>query len=229
LLILPVAAGLGATGALLARTGPIPSAHPHWLGIITVAACAILLLGTAPLVASPSSNVPAPGEALASQSGTAPESDVPLPNFEDLPSNVEDVPKPEPPPAPEPESPAEPQGSQDTAASPEQRFISRYYAAVEREDWDATYSLLDSASKSQFTREEWARKQQARQAARNNPPIESVKIRNPSCEGDNFTATVELTHEDGTKTPLYGFEVTQERGKFRRHLTSEELVVLKNY
>lgn len=229
LLILPVAAGLGAAGALLARTGSIPSAHPRWVGIITAAACAILLLGTVPLVASSSSDVPAPGEALAPQSATAPESDVPLPNFEDLPSNVEDVPKPEPPPAPETESPDEPQGSQDTATLPEQRFISKYYAAVEREDWYATYSLLDSASKSQFTREEWARKQQARQEARDDPPIESVKITNPSRERGNFTATVEVTHEDGTKALIYGFEVTQESGKFRRHLTSEELAVLKSY
>jgi hypothetical protein len=124
LLILPAAAGLGAAGALLARTGSIPSAHPRWVGIITAAACAILLLGTAPLVASSSSDVPAPEKALAAPSATTPQSDVPLPNFEDLPSNVEDVREPEPPPAPEPKRPDEPQGSQVPAAPPEQRFVS---------------------------------------------------------------------------------------------------------
>jgi hypothetical protein len=230
LLILPVAAGLGAAGALLARTGSIPSARPQWVGIITAAACAILLLGTAPLVASPTSNVPAPEEALAPQSATAPESDAPLPTFEGLPSDVEGVTDPEPPPAPEPEKPDEPQGSQDSAASPVTGFIFKYYAAVRREDWDVTYSLLDSASKGQFTREEWARKQQARQEARGMPPIVSTKVTNVSPgEGSGYRATVELTHQDGTVTLLPNFVVTREGGKFRRHLTPEELQVLKSY
>lgn len=230
LLILPAAAGLGAAGALLARRSSIPSAHPQWVGIITAAACAILLLGTAPLVASSSSDIPAPEKALAAPSATAPQSDVPLPNFEDLPSNVENVRGPEPPPAPEPKRPDEGQGSHVPAASPEQRFVSKYYAAVRREDWGAIYSLLDSASKSRFTREEWARKQQACQEARGKPPIESAKITNMSSgEGGGFRATVELTHEDGTTTLLPNFVATQERGKFRRHLTREELEVLKSY
>ena len=72
LLVLPVAAGLGAAGALLARTGSIPSAHPRWVGIGTVAACAVMLLGTAPLVASSSSDVPAPEGALAPPSANTP-------------------------------------------------------------------------------------------------------------------------------------------------------------
>src|SRR5215217_7238920 len=74
LLILPVAAGLGAAGALLARTGSIPSAHPKWFGIITAAACGILVLGTVPLVASSFSDVPPQAKALAPPSATAPKS-----------------------------------------------------------------------------------------------------------------------------------------------------------
>jgi hypothetical protein len=223
LLILPVAAGLGAAGALLARTGSIPSAHPQWFGIITAAACGILVLGTVPLVASSSSDVSEPAKALAPPSATAPKSDADLPNSEDLPSGIKDV--LEPPPAAKSD---EPQGSQGpTADSPQQRFVSSYYAAVGREDWDATYSLLDSASKRQFTREEWIRKQQAHQEARARPPVESAKITNISGGGDNVTATVELTHEDGTTSVMPNFEMTQERGQFRRHLTREDLNFLK--
>jgi hypothetical protein len=141
-----------------------------------------------------------------------------------LPSGIKDV--PEPPPAAKSD---EPQGSQDQAASPQQRFVSRYYAAVGREDWDATYSMLDSVSKRQFTREEWISKQQAHQEARARPPVESAKITNISGGGDNFTATIELTHEDGTKSVLPNFEITQEKGKFGRHLTREDLNFLKGY
>src|SRR5215208_2380167 len=122
----------------------------------------------------------------------------------------------------------EPQGSQGLADSPEQRFVSKYYAAVGREDWDATYSMLDAASKRQFSREEWVRKQQAHQEARARPPVESAKITNVSGGGDNFTATVELTHEDGTISVMPNFEITQESGKFRRHLTPEDLKFLRS-
>jgi hypothetical protein len=224
LLIFPVAAGLGAAGALLARTGSIPSARPKWFGIITAAACGILVLGTVPLVASSSSDVSEPAKALAPPSATAPKSDAPLPNSEDLPSGIKDILEP-PPPA----KSDEPQGSQGPAASPQQRFVSTYYAAVGREDWNATYSLLDSASKRQFTREEWVRKQQAHQEARARPPVESAEITNISGGGGNFTATVELTHEDGTISVKPNFEMTQEMGKFRRHLTREDLNFLKRY
>src|SRR5918995_3907326 len=223
LLILPVAAGLGAAGALLARTGSIPSAHPKWFGIITTAACGILVLGTVPLVAS-SSDVSKPAKALAPTSATAPKSDALLPNSEDLPSGIKDV--LEPPPAAKSD---EPQGSQGPATSPQQRFVSSYYAAVGREDWDATYSLLDSASKRQFTREVWVRKQLARQEARARLPVESAEITNISGGGDNFTATVELTHEDGTISVKPNFEITQESGMFRRHLTREDLKFLMRY
>jgi hypothetical protein len=89
--------------------------------------------------------------------------------------------------------------------------------------------MLDSVSKRQFTREEWISKQQAHQEARARPPIESAEITNISGGGDNFTATVELRHEDGTKSVLPNFEMTQEKGEFRRHLTREDLKFLKRY
>jgi hypothetical protein len=139
-----------------------------------------------------------------------------------LPSGIKDV--LDPPPAAKSD---DPQGSQGSADSPQQRFVSGYYAAVGREDWDATYSLLDSASKRQFTREEWVRKQEAHQEARARPPVESAEITNISEGGGNFTATIELTHEDGTISVMPNFEMTQERGQFRRHLTHEDLRFLK--
>ena len=87
--------------------------------------------------------------------------------------------------------------------------------------------MLDSVSKRQFTREEWISKQQAHQEARARPPVESAKITNISGRGGNFTATVELKHEDGTISVMPNFEMSQERGEFRRHLTREDLKFLK--
>jgi hypothetical protein len=89
--------------------------------------------------------------------------------------------------------------------------------------------MLDSVSKRQFAREEWVRKQQAHQEARARPPVESAKITDVSGGGGTFTATVELTHEDGTISVMPNFEMTQEKGKFKRHLTREDLNFLKQY
>jgi hypothetical protein len=114
-------------------------------------------------------------------------------------------------------------------ASAEQRFISEYYAAVGREDWSATYSMLDSASQARFTEEEWIRKQEAREAASGAPPIESATITEISGEGAGFTATVTLTYEDGTQATLPGVVVVFEDGEFKRHLTDEELAFLKGF
>lgn len=113
--------------------------------------------------------------------------------------------------------------------SAEQRFISDYYAAVGREDWSATYSMLDPASQAHFTEEEWIRKQQAREAASGAPPIESATITEISGEGADFTATVTLTYEDGTQATLPGIVVVFEDGEHRRHLTDEELAFLEDF
>jgi hypothetical protein len=58
--------------------------------------------------------------------------------------------------------------------------------------------------------------------------VESAKITNVSGGGDNVTATVELTHEDGTISVMPNFEMTQERDEFRRHLTPEDLKFLRS-
>ena len=136
LLVLPVAAGLGAAGALLARRGSVPAPHPRWFGAITACACGVLLLGTSPLVASSLSDVPAPEEALAPQSNSKEKSGVALPDFKEPPA-PEKLPKPDFSP---PKKPKKPEASQVAPAPAQQRFVSAYYAAVGREDWVATYS-----------------------------------------------------------------------------------------
>ena len=85
LLVLPVAAGLGAAGALLARHGSVPAAHPRWAGAVTACACGLLLLGTSPLVASSTSSVPAPDQALAPRSDKESKSGGPLADFKEPP------------------------------------------------------------------------------------------------------------------------------------------------
>jgi outer membrane biosynthesis protein TonB len=222
LLVMPVAAGLGAAGALLARRGSIPAPHPRWVGITTAAVCGVLLLGTLPLLASSSSDVPAPDEILASQPGPTPnKSNVPLPDLKEPPSAPEDIPKPEFSPSPEP--PERPDAPQNTPASAEQRFISKYYAAVAREDWNATYSMLDPPSRRKVSREEWIREQKARQDASDKPPIQSTQITQISEQGTSVVVTMEITHEDGTKTSLSGVKIHTVDGKVKRHLTRKEL------
>lgn len=114
-------------------------------------------------------------------------------------------------------------------ASVEQQFISEYYAAVGREDWAATYSMLDATSRFEFTEEEWVRKQQARENASDAAPVESATIAEISGEGAGFTATVNLAYEDGTEATLPGVAVYFEDGEFKRHLTDEDLAFLEDF
>jgi hypothetical protein len=220
LLVLPVSAGLGAAGALLARQGSVPASRPQWFGAITACACGVLLLGTFPLVASSTSAVPAPEEALAPKSDTKAKSSGPLPVFEESPSAPENAPKPDISPPQKPEKPDDPQGVPTPA---QQRFVSEYYAAVGREDWVATYSLLDHSSRIKVPGKEWIRDQQARADASNKPPIQSARISQMSKQPGSFKLTVELTHEDGTKTTVAGVVIHSQDGGFKRHLTPEEL------
>ena len=224
LLVLPVAAGLGAAGAMVALRGSVPAPHPQWVGAITACACGLLLLGTSPLVASSTSDVPAPEEALAPQSDSKAESKVPLPGFEEPPA-PKNIPKPDFSPPKKPEKPDAPRdvSAQGVSAPAQQRFVSMYYAAVGREDWVATYSLLDPPSKSKVQGKEWIRQQQAREVASDKPPVQSAEITQMSKQAGSFTLTVELTHEDGTTTTVTGVKIHSVDGRFRRHLTQEEL------
>jgi hypothetical protein len=221
LLVFPGAAGLGAAGALLARQGSMPAPRPQLVGVITAGVCGLLLLGTSPLVAASSSDVPAPEEALAPGSAPKDKSSVPLPDLEEPPPAPEKIPKPDFSPPQQQEKPEAPQG---VSASAQQRFVEVYYAAVSREDWGATYTLLDRASQSKVSRDEWISEQQAREEANDIPPIQSAQITQMSREPGSFRLTVELTHDDGTKTTVSGVKVQSVGGSFRRHLTREELI-----
>jgi hypothetical protein len=220
MLVLPIAAGLGAAGALLARRGSIPAPRPQWAGAITACACGVLLLGTLPLVASSSSDVPAPDEALAPQSDPQAQSSVPPPDFEEPSPAPEDAPDPDLSLPQEPENPAAPQA---TPTPAQQRFVSTYYAAVAREDWEATYSMLDPSSQSKVPKEEWIREQQAREDASDKPPAQSAQIAQISKQPGHFTLTVEITYADGTKTTVPGVKIQSVGGEFKRHLSREEL------
>ena len=221
LLILPVAAGLGAAGALLARRGPVPAPRPRWVGAVTACVCGVLLLGTSPLVASSSSSVPAPDEALAPRSDSKAKSSGPLAKFKEPPPAPKNLPKPDFSPPKKPKKPAAPQVVPTPA---QQRFISAYYAAAGREDWVATYNMLDPSSRIKVPGREWIREQQSRADASDKPPIESARITRMSKQPGSFKLTAELTHEDGTKTTVSGVVIHQLEGGYKRHLTPEELI-----
>ena len=110
-------------------------------------------------------------------------------------------------------------------------FVSGYYeAALDREDWEATYAMLDGASRGGFTKEEWARKQQALQDADPNyppAPLETVTI-DDVLEGEGRGTVVDLTlgFEDGTQETL-DIEVVWEGDGYKRHLTEEEASYLE--
>jgi hypothetical protein len=220
LLVLPVAAGLGAAGALLPLRGSVPAPHPRWVGAITACACGALLLGTAPLVASSTSSVPAPDEALAPKPDSKANSNGPLANLKEPPPAPKNVPKPDFSPPKKPERPDAPQVAPDPA---QQRFVSTYYAAAGREEWVATYSMLDPSSRSEVPGKKWIREQQDRADASDKAPVQSARITRMSKQPGSFKLTVELTHEDGTKTTASGVVIHELDGGYKRHLTPEEL------
>ena len=78
-------------------------------------------------------------------------------------------------------------------------------------------------SQSKVPGKEWIREQQAREDASDKPPLQSAQITQMSKQQASFTLTVELTHEDGTKTTVSGVKIHSVDGTFRRHLTLEEL------
>ena len=80
------------------------------------------------------------------------------------------------------------------------------------------------ASQSKVSRDEWISEQQAREEANDIPPIQSAQITQMSREPGSFRLTVELTHDDGTKTTVSGVKVQSVGGSFRRHLTREALI-----
>jgi hypothetical protein len=114
-----------------------------------------------------------------------------------------------------------------------QRFVSGYYEALSREDWAATYSMLDEESQQKVTEEEWTRAQASLAASDDFFPIASATVEGPYVSEARvpFTIEVTVTHEDGTseirEVTLVSAHAVDDVGDFRRHLTDGELSYLR--
>lgn len=121
--------------------------------------------------------------------------------------------------APE-EQPVAPTGSVDS-------FVSSYYAAVGSQDWQATYSLLDSESQAAFTEEAWIQTQSARNAAASPSPLSSAVVNSASGQPPDQSVNVTLYYDDGAQETL-DIVVRSEGGAYKRHLTADEIAFLQN-
>ena len=134
----------------------------------------------------------------------------------------------------------EPNTGESTALSEErtsvdylQRFVSEYYDAVSREDWSATYSMLDEAARQEFTEDEWVEAQTVREASANPSLITSATVEGPYVSETQypFSTNVSLLHEDGTSETvemgLVSEVMIDEASDYRRHLTDEDVSYLK--
>lgn len=109
----------------------------------------------------------------------------------------------------------------------EQQFVTEYYEAVAREDWDTTYSLLSNESKMKFTLDEWYEAQEARVAATNPPPLESATLQNIAENSVGFQANVLLKYSDGSEETV-PIEVVQGDGGLQRNLSDEDISYLED-
>ena len=105
-------------------------------------------------------------------------------------------------------------------------FISSYYEAVDREDWSATYSLLDSESQAVFTEEEWIQKQTARNSTASPSPLTSAVVNSVNEQEPDQSANVTLSYEDGNQETL-DVPIRQENGEYKRYLTDDDVAYLE--
>jgi hypothetical protein len=109
-----------------------------------------------------------------------------------------------------------------------QSFVSEYYGAVSREDWSATYSMLDPSNKAEFSEEQWTAWQEARVAEDPSPGIESAEVK---MAGDNYVLQVELTYDDGSKATVpmqvSAVDCGSNYGCYARLVTDEEIEYLE--
>ncbi len=131
--------------------------------------------------------------------------------------------------------PADGRGSTAASGSPDaalERFVSDYYeAALDREDWAGTYSMLDDASRGRITEEEWARGQQALQDADPDyppAPLEAATVDEVAEQGDAIRVDLTLAYEDGTEDSALIEVVRDEGGGYERRLTEEEVSYLED-
>lgn len=112
-------------------------------------------------------------------------------------------------------------------ASSVDSLVSSYYEAVSREDWSATYSMLDSESQAAFTEDEWVQKQITRNAAASPPPLTTAVVNSVSEQGVDQFVNVTLNYEDGSQETL-DIAIRSEGGEYKRHLTADEIAFLEN-
>lgn len=124
--------------------------------------------------------------------------------------------------------------SPSSASSEEEQlkeFGREYYAATKREDWEATYAMLDESSQQKITEQEWADKQQALRVAHGTPaPLKLVSVQ-PNEQMSDSPATVTLNYQDGTQETMMAMVpmVVESGSDFsaKRYLTDQEISDIK--
>jgi hypothetical protein len=221
LLVLPAAAIFGTVGAFLARPGAIPVPRPRLAGAVTAVVCALLVVGTLPLLAASTPEAPVPPAVGGLDPGAAPEGTVPeVPGPEGTTATPEATVPEATAPQQEDQQPRQPA---DPASSPEGEFITRYYSAAAQEDWAGTYELLSSESKAEFTQEEWIDKQSTYMDTSGAPLVQSAEVTSVTNVGSESVVNVTVTYEDGSQNVLPSVELVTEDGELRRRLTDAEI------
>src|SRR5215212_1917019 len=214
LALLVVGGALGAIGGLLAGRGTVWAANPRLAFLATALLSAILLVGSLPsaLAFQPqesskllSSTSPAVNStAFEAPEGSAKEAKTKTSSASSSPS-------------PAPASTKRQGQDQQEEASEEslRRAVEDYYEAVDRGDWDYTYTNLDSQSRQMFTREEWSLKNQyfANNGSLNLSSFDITEISPSGTEatvslGPPYSRDTYFIYEDGSwKHRLSGEEV----------------------
>jgi len=214
LALLLVGGALGAIGGLLAGRGAVWAANPRLAFLATATLSAILLVGSLPsaLAFQPqesskllSSTSPAVNStAFEAPEGSAKEAKTKTSSASSSPS-------------PAPASTKRQGQDQQEEASEEslRRAVEDYYEAVDRGDWDYTYTNLDSQSRQMFTREEWSLKNQyfANNGSLNLSSFDITEISPSGTEatvslGPPYSRDTYFIYEDGSwKHRLSGEEI----------------------
>jgi hypothetical protein len=109
-----------------------------------------------------------------------------------------------------------------------QSFVDEYYAYVDAEDWQGTYSMLDEQTQSMWTESEWIVAQTAWEAQNGNPPAISRVVVNVYGEAPAYAIDIQINRTDGQINTVYK-EVSYEGGEYKRHFTDEELASLEPF
>lgn len=109
-----------------------------------------------------------------------------------------------------------------------QSFVDEYYAYVEAEDWQGTYSMLDEQTQSMWTESEWIVAQTAWEAQNGNAPALSRVVTEAYGDNPAYAIDIQINRTDGQIETVYK-EVSYENGEYKRHFTEEELASLEPF